>query len=166
MARTRKTTTTVDVDDSVTDLPVLPAMTVGDAARLLNVPAREVVSTGPAPGNVGTIITTHDGVETLHVPDDRPDGAGQTGLMFWRLPNPDGVYTWPVYTPHPEDGSVDDGDSDDDAAAAELTDDELEALLALDDADLADLVALTDDERVELLMLTPADLADLAEALG
>ena len=73
---------------------------ISRAARLLSMRPQDIKSADEAPA--GFVMTTFDGVTMVDVPEDRPDGAGKTGLMLLVKPNPEREYTFPVYTPHPE----------------------------------------------------------------
>lgn len=90
-------------------------ITKAEAAARLGIKEREVASAVHAPE--GVLITTVAGVVYVDVPADRPDGDGKTGLMFRRLPNPDGVYSFPCFVPVPPP-EVGDPDLDDAVDAA------------------------------------------------
>jgi|CXWL01.1.fsa_nt_gi hypothetical protein len=66
------------------------------AAELLGVPSREIADVEEA--DIGTIITTVDGAGVMvHVPADRPDAEGKTGIM-WHVAPPNYTGSFPVYS--------------------------------------------------------------------
>ncbi len=49
--------------------------------------------------DAGIVITMRDGSSYIDVPDDHPDGAGKTGLMYREAPSADYHGHFPVYEP-------------------------------------------------------------------
>ena len=70
-------------------------MDVPEAARLLGAAEREVLWTEDSPA--GVVIATFDGSSYLVVPENAPDGAGKTGLMFLAAPTENYAGSFPVY---------------------------------------------------------------------
>ena len=62
----------------------IPADVLAEAARAIGMAPNEIIDVTDV--DAGRIITTHDGSKVIVVPADRPDGAGQTGVL---------VYHWP-----------------------------------------------------------------------
>lgn len=71
------------------------------AASVLGMKVREIADVEPSAD--GVVITTIDGVRMIAVPDDRPDGAACTGIMFLDRDHPGYRHSiLPVFTPHPD----------------------------------------------------------------
>jgi hypothetical protein len=84
--RTRRKEPTVT---TISEAPVRPPRpqhiddeTRADAARRLGMKPSEI--TAVVDTDAGRIVTTADGTALIDVPVDRPDGAGQTGLLVYR----------------------------------------------------------------------------------
>ena len=71
-------------------------MDLFDAAALLGVPVAEVRSVDPSPA--GDVIVTIDGVAYVVVPEETPDGAGRSGVMYLAAPHERYGDAFPVYT--------------------------------------------------------------------
>lgn len=76
-------------------------MNIADAAAALSMGEDEITSVESSPA--GPVITIHDGTRYIVVPDDLPDADGKTGLMWLEAPNPDFTYSFPIFTPSPDD---------------------------------------------------------------
>ena len=74
------------------------------AAAVLGVPTSEVARVDDSPA--GDVVVTTDGCAYIVVPDDRPDGAGQTGLMFLSAPHEHYAGAFRVYTAPADDVPV------------------------------------------------------------
>lgn len=79
-------------------------MDLSAAAELLGLPVREVLSCDDTPA--GLVIVTSDGVSYVLVPEDRPDGAGATGLMYLAAPTDPYNGSFPLYTMPADDDEV------------------------------------------------------------
>ncbi len=97
-------------------------MRIEEAARLLGVPASEVANVDDGPD--GTVITS-GGVRYLVRTE--PDGAGRTGLMFERPPDPGRAYAFPVFTPVDEPAADAEAEPDGETPSTSV---ELDAILA------------------------------------
>lgn len=53
-------------------------------AELMGMKEREITSAVPT--EHGIVVITHDGTRSIIVPEDKPDGLGQTGVLCWPLP--------------------------------------------------------------------------------
>ena len=94
------------------------------AATVLGVPTSEIASVDDSPA--GDVVVTTDGVAYLIVPEDRPDGAGRTGLMFLAAPHEGYVGPFPVYTmPADEEPVVADPSDEGEREPVELSREEL-----------------------------------------
>lgn len=102
-------------------------MNIAAAAELLGVPEREILGVDDSPA--GPVIRT-SGVAYVVVPDDQPDGAGKTGLMYLAAPVERYTDSFPVYTApvdltppaDPADPVRDTGMSEKDALLADARD--------------------------------------------
>lgn len=83
-------------------------ITQEEAATAVGMKPREVVAWEQTAD--GLLVTTHDGVVSIVVPEDRPDGEGKTGLMLFVKPNPEALYSCPVFAPHEAPAADADGD--------------------------------------------------------
>ena len=87
--------------------------TQAEAAALLGMKPSEVVDVVEV--DEGAAVLLFDGTEVLVVPEDRPDAAGQSGVML-RV-SPGAMSRLPVYVPFPtEDDGAPAGDADDEDA--------------------------------------------------
>lgn len=68
---------------------------IAEAAELLGMKPDEITGVEDSPA--GTVFTTRDDTSMILVPDDKPDAAGQTGLMFAVAPTENYSGIFPVY---------------------------------------------------------------------